>query len=362
MLLASLLLSLAAVTSSAPGIEDWDRVLPGLELAFPADHGPHPEYLIEWWYITGQVESETGRRFGYQFTIFRRGLVPSERPAGSSALRAQQVYAGHLAVTDVKNGKTLFSERLRRASSALVDAPRGDLQLALEDWSFVRTDGDLLQLSAGDAAQSIGLELQLQPTKPLVLHGANGYSSKGADEGNASAYFSWTRLATSGVLTVGGESMRVAGKSWFDHEYGSSVLETGVQGWDWFGLHLEDGRDLMVFLLRRADGTLSPASSGTLIELDGSSRRLQSTEFSIRSLETWKSPRTEGVYPAKWEIEVPSIQLKVQAMPLVPDCELGTGKSTGVAYWEGPVELRGSHPGRGYAELTGYAGSMDGRF
>jgi predicted secreted hydrolase len=262
----------------------------------------------------------------------------------------------------VENGRTLFSERLRRTSSALADALEGDLNVNLEDWALVRSEGDVLSLSAGDAANSIGLQFQLQPKKPLVLHGDNGYSSKGSEKGNASAYFSWTRLATTGELSIDGEALQVSGESWFDHEYGSSVLEQGIEGWDWFGIHLEDGRDLMVFILRREDGTLSPASAGTLIEPDGTTRRLKNDEFTIRSSKSWKSPRTEGTYPAQWGIEVPSIKLKVEVTPLVPDCELGTGKSTGVAYWEGPVELSGSHKGRGYAELTGYAGSMDGRF
>jgi predicted secreted hydrolase len=362
MFLASLFLSFFALAPVSPMADEWDRVMPGLELSFPKDHGAHPNFLIEWWYITGQVESESGRKFGYQFTVFRRGLVKQAPTEGASAVRARQVLMGHLAVTDVENGRTLFSERLRRTSSALADALEGDLNVNLEDWALVRSEGDVLSLSAGDAANSIGLQFQLQPKKPLVLHGDNGYSSKGSEKGNASAYFSWTRLATTGELSIDGEALQVSGESWFDHEYGSSVLEQGIEGWDWFGIHLEDGRDLMVFILRREDGTLSPASAGTLIEPDGTTRSLKNDEFTIRSSKSWKSPRTEGTYPAQWGIEVPSIKLKVEVTPLVPDCELGTGKSTGVAYWEGPVELSGSHKGRGYAELTGYAGSMDGRF
>ncbi|MFT5288790.1 MAG: putative secreted hydrolase [Planctomycetota bacterium] len=362
MRLASLLLPLIAFTPARPVSDDWERVTPNLELTFPKDHGAHPNFLIEWWYITGQVESATGRRFGFQFTVFRRGLSKQSLAEESSPLRARQVLAGHLAVTDVENGRTLFSERLRRASSALANAGEGDLNVTLEDWSLVRSEGDVLSLAAGDAATAIGLRLKLQPKKPLVLHGRKGYSPKGSEAGNASAYFSWTRLSTAGELSIDGEVMQVSGESWFDHEYGSSVLEKGVEGWDWFGLHLEDGRDLMVFILRREDGSLSPASAGTLIEMDGSSRRLEYGEFTIRSSGSWKSPRTGAVYPNQWEIEVSSIQLKVQVDPHVPDSELVTGKSTGVAYWEGPVVLRGTHRGRGYAELTGYAGSMDGRF
>lgn len=390
----------------------WQSVLPGLALEFPRDHGAHSTSQTEWWYLTGQVEAEDGRRFGLQFTIFRRGLGPGPTPPGTpspvlppgvggdnarSPLRAEQVLAGHLAVTDVASGRTLFTERLRRVGSALASASTTDLDVVLEDWSLLRRDvggatgaatgnttfddarpgvtepgtTEQLELRAGDRATGIGLTLTLTPTKPLVLHGEAGYSSKGSEPGNASAYTSWTRLATRGQLELGGESLSVRGTSWFDHEYGSSVLEPGVVGWDWFGLHLDDGRELMCFLLRRADGSFAAASAGTLIDTEGHARPLGPSDYTITSAGTWTSPRTGGIYPASWRIAVPSAGLDVSVTPLVADCEVGTGKSTGVAYWEGPVELRdlsaegsASAPivGRGYGELTGYAGTMEGRF
>lgn len=364
---ASLLVT--ALLAFSPQEEDWERVLPGLELAFPADHGAHPAYAIEWWYITGQVESDAGRRFGFQFTVFRRGLDPGSAEPESSPLRARQVLAGHLALTDVTSGRTLFAERLRRAGSPLAHAAADDLDLALEDWSLARGPDDRLTLSAGDAALGIGLELELAPRKPLVLHGAGGYSSKGADPGNASAYSSWTRLATNGQLRVDGAELEVGGEAWFDHEFGTSVLEEGVTGWDWFGLHLADGRDLMAFRLRREDGTDSRASAGTLVGADGAARSLGPDDFTITPEDapgsTWTSPASGATYPARWRLAVPSAGLELEVVPLVSDCELRTTRSTGVAYWEGPVELRdaaGVVQGRGYAELTGYAGSMAGRF
>ena len=354
-LVPALLLALAAHA------QEWERVLPGAQLSFPGDHGAHPDYRIEWWYVTGQVESTAGRRFGFQFTIFRRGLQPGRGGPEESPLRARQVFAGHLAVTDIVNGRTLFAERLRRAGTPLARAGRADLDLVLEDWSMRRDDDGRPLLSAGDATQAIGLELELVPRKPLVLHGQDGYSSKGGEAGNASAYVSWTRLATRGRLEVGGKEIEVSGEAWFDHEYGTSVLEESVVGWDWFGLQLDDGRELMLFLLRGEDGTPGAASAGTLIDVDGTATSLAANDFRIEVDASWTSPRSGATYPARWTLSIPSVELQLQVVPFVADSELGTTSSTGVAYWEGPVGIQGTVRGRGYAELTGYAGSMQGR-
>lgn len=358
-------LLLAGLLALPAPAQEWQRVRPGLELSFPADHGAHPDHRIEWWYLTGQLESAGGRRFGFQFTVFRRGLSPGPGSAGSSPLRARQVLAGHLALTDVEGRRTRFAERLRRAGSPLASVAEDDLELVLEDWSLFRSgDDDELRLSAADPARGIGLELVLVPRKPLVLHGARGYSAKGADPGNASAYASWTRLDTRGSVEVDGRTIDVRGEAWYDHEFGTSVLEDGVRGWDWFGLQLDDGRELMLFLLRRDDGTFSSASAGTLVGVDGAARALGAGDFRIEALDTWTSPRSAAAYPSRWRIAVPSAELDLEARPLVADCELTATGTTGVAYWEGPVEVRDGtgEIGRGYAELTGYAGSMEGRF
>lgn len=371
-MLASLLSCLLALVGAvwqepAAGLPDEPppehaRVLPGLELSYPADHGSHPAYRTEWWYVTGQLVSADGRRFGYQWTVFRQASTAAPERPGESPLRARQVLLGHLALTDVAREDTRFAQRLRRAGSPLASAATGDLDVVLEDWSLRREEGDRLVLRAGEAAHGIRLELELVPEKPLVLHGEGGVSAKGGQPGNASAYASWTRLSTSGRLTLDGEALGVDGASWFDHEFGSSVLPTGVVGWDWFGLQLADGRDLMLFLLRRADGSDDPASAGTLVEADGRARHLSAADLRLASHASWTSPHTGASYPARWTIAVPSADLELEVVPLVADCELVDGGSTGLAYWEGPVELRGTSTGRGYAELTGYAGTMEGRF
>ena len=351
---------LLAAVALLCGPQEWKRVEPGLALAFPADHGAHPEYKTEWWYLTGHLEDEQGARFGFQFTVFRRGLDARVPREGELPLRAKELYAGHLALTDVARGETRFAERLR-SSSPLARAAVGELDLALEDWSFARKNGDELKLSASDPARAFGLELVLRPTKPLVLHGQRGYSRKGDEPGNASAYVSWTRLGLEGTLQQDGAKRSVHGSAWYDHEFGSSVLAEGVVGWDWFGLQLDDGRELMLFVLREASGAPSAASAATLVASDGTARTLKSSEFTLRPTATWKGPKNGAAYPSRWTITIPSEALELELTPLVADCELDSS-SIRVTYWEGPLAIRGSATGRGYAELTGYAGSLSGRF
>ncbi len=350
-----LALLLALAPQQEPG---WRTVEPGLALVFPADHGSHPGHRTEWWYLTGQLEDETGARFGFQFTIFRRGLQPGPAEEGESPLRARQVFAGHLALTDVARRTTRFAERLQRASP-LARAAEDELDLALADWSLRRGADDALALVAADPERAFGFDFTLRPEKPLVLHGERGYSQKGGAPGNASAYVSWTRLALAGTLDLDGEERRVRGSAWYDHEFGSSVLPEGTDGWDWFGLQLDDGRELMLFVLRAPDGRPTEASAATLIERDGAARSLGRADFTLTALGSWKSPRTGATYPAGWRIEAPDLRLEIT--PLVADCEL-VSAATEVSYWEGPVVVTGSVTGRGYAELTGYAGSLAGRF
>jgi len=354
------LLGTSTVAQELGRDEGWKRVEPGLELTFPADHGAHPGYRTEWWYLTGQLSDARGHRFGYQFTLFRRGLDPRPPAVGDSPLRAHQVWAGHLALTDIGAQRTRFAERLRRGGTPLAGAARDDLALTIEDWSLVRED-DRLRLLAGDPEQGFSLALELEPAGPLVLHGAGGYSAKGGEPGNASAYVSWPRLATRGLLRLDERETRVEGESWFDHEFGSGVLAADCVGWDWFGLQLDDGSELMVFGLRHADGSLDDASAGTWIAPDGSTRALGRADFRLGTTRRWTSPRTAADYPAGWTLEIPSLELVLELAPPVADCEL-ISSSTRVSYWEGPVEVRGTRTGRGYAELTGHAGSMAGRF
>lgn len=346
--------------SSAQADQGWRRVEPGLVLAFPRDHGAHLDTRTEWWYLTGELDDEAGARFGFQFTVFRRGLEPGAGAPGESPLRARHVYAGHLALTDVGAQRTRFAQRLAR-SSPIARAAEGKLELVLEDWELAGDERGLA-LAAADPAQGFGLALTLVPEKPLVRHGIDGYSAKGGEPGNASAYVSWTRLAARGTLTLDGRALSVRGGAWFDHEFGSSVLEPGTVGWDWFGLRLDDGRELMGFVLRDEHGGVRAASAGTLVERDGTARALTVGDFTLTNESHWTSPHTSGRYPAECTLRVPAHGLELRLRPLVADCELRDAGATGVVYWEGPVEVTGSVGGRGYVERTGYAGSLAGRF
>jgi predicted secreted hydrolase len=350
----------AAVVAGAfapPAVNDeFPRVPRGIELVYPQDHGAHPQYRTEWWYVTGQGATPEGRVFGVQFTIFRVALATQERANG----RPNQVFAGHLAVADVAGEQFLVAERMRRDGSPLARASESDLDVVLEDWSIVRRADGVLVIAASDAASGVDVALELEPTKPLVLHGERGWSNKGGDD-NASAYASFTRLALTGSVGVGGERHTIAGRAWFDQEFGSSVLGDGVVGWDWFGLHLDDGRDLMCFVLRRADGTFDPASAATLVAADGSVTTLASDAFTLERSGAWKSAASGATYPNRWRITSAVQNLDIELVPRLADCELSTRGSTGVTYWEGPVQILGSTTGSGYAELTGYAGSMAGR-
>ena len=362
---------LALCSVAAPpqeAADGWQRVVGRQELSWPRDHGAHPGHRIEWWYVTGTVADESGSDYGFQFTVFRSGLDPSAPKEGESPLRARQVLAAHLVVTDIAADRTVFAERLRRTGTPLATYSTSDLALELDGWRMAGLEGDGIFIEASDAGKRIGLSMLLEPKKPLVLHGDHGVSSKGPEPGNASVYASWTRLAVEGTLTIEGREALVRGGAWFDHEWGSSVLGEGILGWDWFGLRLDDGRDLMLFTLRRADGSIAEASTATLVERDGSTRTFGKEALTLRPLGTWKSPRSGAVYPSGWRLAIAGTDLDLELQPRVRDCELSSTGSTGVAYWEGPVSVSGrseantSIRGEGYAELTGYAGTMAGRF
>lgn len=354
---------IAAVLAGAPRQErEWARVLPGLELAYPRDHGAHRAHRTEWWYLSGELADESGREFGFQLTIFRRGLGDAPQAEGTTPLRAREVFAGHLAIADLEGEKLVFAERLRRGGTPLASASDEDLALALEDWSLARDADGVLHARAADRASGIALELALAPSKPLVLHGQAGWSPKGGAPDNASAYVSWTRLAATGALTLGGVPRAVTGEGWYDHEFSSSALGADVAGWDWFALRLDDGRELMLFLLRDAEGRAQPSSAGTLVGVDGRARALARDDFELAVLEHWPSPRSGARYPSRWRVSIPAESLTLELRPRLADAELATAGSTGVIYWEGPVAVTGSLTGSGYAELTGYAGSMAARF
>ncbi len=349
------------LASSAPPA-GFERALAPRDFVFPSDHGPHPDFQTEWWYYTGNVQAEGGQRYGYQLTIFRRGLTPGEPVAGS--LRTNQVYYAHFAITDVANADHRAVERFSRGAAGLAGA-QGTPTYAvwLEDWRIeaLNADGSAVRLRAQDAGMA--LDLELRSAKPPARQGDRGLSPKSDAPGNASYYVSYTRLMTTGTLTLDGRAIAVNGESWFDHEWSTSALGPNGQGWDWFSLQLSDGRELMLFQIRNTDGSIDPVSSGTLIDVDGSTTYLSADELVLEPLETWRSPTTGAAYPIAWRVRVPSLDLDLTVRGQIPAQEMPLA----FAYWEGTVAITGTAGGRavsgfGYLEMTGYSGSMQGVF
>jgi predicted secreted hydrolase len=348
-----------AAAKPASAFARAERVRP---FVLPNDHGPHPEFQTEWWYWTGQLLCDDGRRFGFQLTFFRRGLAPGDPPFGEG-LTTYQVYFAHLALTDVAARRHTFAERFARGAGGLAGAEGRPFAVWLEDWRAEATnaDGSAVSLRATDGGLTLDLALEAQ--KPLVAHGDGGLSPKSETPGNASYYVGYTRLSVRGRLAAGGRESDVAGEAWFDHEWSTSALGPGAVGWDWFSLQLDDGRELAFFQIRREDGSLEPVSGGTLVERDGRTRRLRLEDVAADVLEHWRSPKTRAVYPSRWRLRVPAAELDLVVEPWLEAQEMRTS----FVYWEGAVRVSGSAGGRrvggqGYVELTGYARSMQGVF
>ena len=323
------------------------------EFSFPEDHGPHPGFRNEWWYITGNLDGRDGRRFGFELTIFRFSLTPTP-PEPDSDWRTNQVYIAHLAVTDAEENRFYVAERVSRGALGLAGARAEPLRVWIDDWEIAGETGDpSWRVRAAD--EEIALDFELTPLRQPVLNGDRGLSRKSSSIESASYYYSITRLETEGVLTIAGEEHRVSGLSWLDREWSTSALADDQVGWDWFALQLSDGTDLMLYNIRKNDGTADENSSGTLSGSLGAVTGLKQDDFAIEVNSTWDSPEG-GTYPSGWTLRVPEQELELSVVPIIPDQELFTT----VRYWEGAVDVTGTRggeriSGRGYVELTGYA-------
>ncbi len=351
----------------ASGQGGYAAVTGPCDLSFPRDHGPHPEFRTEWWYYTGNLDGPEGRPFGFQLTFFRTRLAPPgaspARTAKSSAWRSNHVVIGHLALSDPVGRRHLQAQRGAREALAMAGArTEGErVLLSIGPWR-AQLEPEAHRLEA--AAPGFGLSLFLTPNKAPALHGENGFSRKGTGAGEASCYYSFSRLDTRGEIVLDGKRLPVSGFSWMDHEFSTAPLADGILGWDWFGLQLDDGSELMLYRLRREGSEIDPASSGTLIDPAGHTRHLTSEEIAITVLDTWQSPASGARYPSRWRIAIPALDLAFTLTPLLADQEMQTAATTGITYWEGSVGLEGSAAGRkltgrGYAELTGYARPFD---
>jgi predicted secreted hydrolase len=351
-LLLLALLLIAAVPARAQ--VTYPAVVPGVELQFPRDEGAHPQHRIEWWYVTGWVQDDTGAPLGLQVTFFRVRPVLGE--SNPSRFAARQVLFGHAAVADPRHGKLRHAERSAREGFDLAFARDGRVDLRLDDWSLRAEGGAYRAIVAGE---DFSMQLELEPTQPPLLQGERGYSRKGPEAAQASHYYSLPHLRVSGDVVIDGKRRSVTGTAWFDHEWSSDVMDEQARGWDWLGVNLDDGGALMAFRMRGPDGSAHWAAA-TLRATDGSVRTFTPAEVAWTPLRRWRSPRTGAEYPVAWRVRVGDREYEVE--PLMNDAELDSRASTGTIYWEGPVRLRaagGGPAGRGYLELTGYAGRLE---
>lgn len=366
--LAIVLLSLLCVDvvkalAAEPVRPTFQSATAGYQYQFPRDHGSHPRYRTEWWYYTGHLQSKTGRAFGFELTFFRRGVPPEEIKTLPSKWSMNQVYLAHFAVTDLAGKRFHFSEKISREGVGKAGADESRLRVWIDDWrAEAATDHTGVHtLIAHDKTHR--LALSLQPAKPLVIQGVDGISRKGKDSGQASHYYSFTRLTTNGTITIDGESFDVAGTSWMDHEFSSADLGADQVGWDWFSIQLEDQSELMLYRMRLKDGSSDLASSGTVVSADGRASHLEVTDFQIESNGTWTSAESKATYPSRWQLTLPSLGLVLDVSPLLADQELRASRSAQVTYWEGAVMVTGTKQGQpvkgqGYVELTGYAARL----
>lgn len=339
---------------SAPPAEGFARAEEPHAFVFPHDHGPHPEFRTEWWYWTGNLVTASGRHFGFQLTFFRTALAPKALPR-ESAWATNQVYMAHFALTDTRSERFRAWARTSRGALDLAGATTEPLRVWVGDWE-ARAVGPAplpIRLRAGE--DDVSLEVSLDSTKPPVLQGDHGLSRKGPEPGNASYYYSLTRMPVRGVLRVRGERLDVEGLAWMDREWSTSALGSDLAGWDWFALHLDDGRDLMFYQLRRKDGRAAPWSAGVLVDARGGTRPLAADDLRVEPRGTWRSQRTGIGYPSGWRLTDLRGGLRLEIEPRLADQELDVG----ARYWEGAVQAHGLEGtrtvlGTGYVELVGY--------
>lgn len=358
-LVASVAAMTFTVTCQRPAPE-FAIAKPGYAFAFPRDHASHPAYQTEWWYYTGHLKDASGNSYGFQLTLFRHALKPPD-PQHEDDGTSDQVLFGHAAITDETRGTFRYREVISRGSRIDNAGARTDIYRTWIDEWVVEGLGRFHHLQA--LTDSLSLNLIFEPRKAPVIHGQNGVSRKGESASNASHYYSITRASVEGVIMDEAGAKSVTGEAWLDREWSTSSLSPDQVGWDWFSMQLESGEEVMLYRMRRSDGSQDPYSSGTFIAMDGTGSHLKPGDFVISTDRTWKSSASGAEYPASWTIEFPERDLTLRVLPTVADQELRTEESSRITYWEGSVRVEGTRSGRpvrgrGYVELTGYAAPL----
>ena len=341
----------------------YEIARPGYEYDFPRDHFEHPTFAMEWWYYTGNLADGEGRKFGYELTFFRAAL--GREAVAQTSWDLNQIYVAHFVVTDVDGQRLIHRERANRSGPGLAGASAATGIIWNGNWSVEYQQGaspkPLQRLRAWDETAS--LELLLEPTKGPVLHGEEGISRKGGEAGQASHYISFTRMRTTGSLTIEDSVHEVQGLSWMDHEFFSENMATGLAGWDWLSIQLDDQTDLMIAGMRLPDGRYSPYSHGTLVHPDGRTMRLTAEDIRLTPGRIWQSAETGAKYPVEWTLQIPPAGLSLEVRPLHDAQEIVSRSAKMPTYWEGPVSYSGSRArtsvkGSGYLEMTGYDGKL----
>ena len=324
--------------------EGFAEVRPGTELRFPADHGAHPDYRIEWWYLTANLEDAEGRDWGIQWTLFRQALRPQDQAGAEDGWHSQQVWLGHAAVTNADSHA--YAERLARGGVGHAGVTPEPFAAWIDDWQLQGEGNERLSpLSLEASGDDFAYRLRFTSDLPMVPQGQQGYSVK-STAGQASMYVSQPFYQVRGEIDWQGETFNVSGQGWLDREWSSQPLAADQDGWDWFSLHLDSGEKLMLFRLRHSDG--EHYYSGTWIQSDGQPQPLQPEQISMQPLRTSRVAGQDT--PTSWQLQVPDIGLEVTTDAINPQSWMGTQ----IAYWEGPIRFSGSHTGVGYLEMTGY--------
>ena len=341
--------------------EQYRTALPGYRYEFPRDHFDHPDFQTEWWYYTGNVKTKDGRRFGFELTFFRRGT--ERESTRSNAWDVRDIYLAHLALSDLDGGQFFHDERTNRAGPGIAGISQNDRRIWNGNWQ-VTWQGEAQKLQAID--ERFELHLSMQSAKPPVIHGKNGVSQKAEGPGRASHYISFTRMITHGEIKMLSHQFQVAGVSWMDHEFFTHQLEPNQIGWDWMSIQLEDDTELMLFRIRRKDGSIDPCSSGTFVDANGVATHLPHNDFALEPAgNAWTSPATHAAYPTEWKVSVPKLNLELHSKTLLPSQELtAASKKIAPSYWEGAIALTGHKAkaavrGVGYLEMTGYDGPVE---
>ncbi len=340
--------SSAAVTGHRSPVTSFAPVAPGYRLQFPRDEGAHPDFRLEWWYLTGWLEDAARQPFGFQVTFFR--ARPGLKHDNPSAFAPRHIVISHAALSDPARGRLMHAQRAARAGLDLAGADAGRMRVWIDDWSLeFRDDAYRARIPARD----LQLDLTFNRTQPPLLQGNAGFSRKGPSPAAASYYYSQPHLTVAGSIAPAGRSRPVTGTAWLDHEWSSQYLEQEAAGWDWIGINLDGGAALMAFRMRDRRGD-SRWAGATLRGADGRARSYAPAEVRFTPGRRWRSPRTGADYPVSWRVQVGELEIAIE--PLFDDQENDTRASTGTIYWEGAVRalVGGKTAGRGYLELTGY--------